>query len=68
MLWDLGLPTADMEDPGKVDAKIKELDGQFEFVMLAEYFDESLVILAKMLCWDLNEVSVRASHNPRCAI
>ena len=60
MLWDLGLPTGDMEDQRKVDAKIKDLDGQFEFVMLAEYFDESLVILAKMLCWDLREVSVRA--------
>lgn len=60
MLWDLGLPTGDMEDQRKVDAKIKDLDEQFEFVMLAEYFDESLVILAKMLCWDLREVSVRA--------
>ena len=55
-MWDLGLPSSDMESPEEVSAKVQELDGEFDFVMLAEYFDESLVILAKMLCWDLKEV------------
>ena len=56
LMWDLGLPSSDMESPEAVSAKVQELDGEFDFVMLAEYFDESLVILAKMLCWDLKEV------------
>ena len=56
LLWDLGMPHYDMEDVEKVDLKIKELDKQFRFVLLAEHFDESLVILAKLLCWDLSEV------------
>ena len=55
-LWDLGLHTEDMENQEKVDAKIRELDSQFDFVILAEFFDEGLVILAKLLCWDLEDV------------
>ena len=33
------------------------MENQFDFVLLIEHFDESLVILAKLLCWDLSEVS-----------
>ena len=57
-LWDLGLHTEDMENQEKVDAKIRELDSQFDFVILAEFFDEGLVILAKLLCWDLEDVRI----------
>ena len=32
------------------------LETQFDFVLLAEFFDESLVILAKRFCWDLEQV------------
>ena len=56
MLWDLGMPHSDMEDHQKVSQKISELDTQFDFVLLAEHFDESLVLLARLLCWDLSEV------------
>ena len=56
LLWDLGMPHSDMELEEKVTKKIDELDKQFDFVLLAEYFDESLVLLARLLCWDLSEV------------
>ena len=56
LLWDLGMPHNDMEDEEKVSLKISDLDKQFDFVLLAEHFDESLVLLARMLCWDLREV------------
>jgi len=55
-LWDLGLDVESMEHPPMVSARIKELDDEFDFVLLAEHFDESLVILARKLCWDLEEV------------
>ena len=55
-LWDLGLATSDMEKEEKVDAKIAELSAQFDFVLLAEFFDEGLVILARLLCWELEDV------------
>ena len=36
---------------------LKVLEFEFDFVLLAEFFDESLVILAKRLCWDLDQVT-----------
>ena len=56
-LWDLGLSRSDMENEANVDAKIAELSAQFDFVILAEFFDEGLVILARLLCWELEDVS-----------
>ena len=56
-LWDLGLARSDMENEANVDAKIAELSAQFDFVILAEFFDEGLVILARLLCWELEDVS-----------
>ena len=56
-LWDLGLSRSDMENEANVDAKIAELSSQFDFVILAEFFDEGLVILARLMCWDLEDVS-----------
>ena len=50
------MPHTDMEDEEKVSLKNSELDNQFDLVLLAEHFDESLVLLARMLCWDLMEV------------
>ena len=57
LLWDLGMPHFNMEDEEKVSQKISELDKQFDFVLLAEHFDESLVLLARKLCWDLRDVT-----------
>ena len=44
------------EDAGTVQAKITKFDSEFDLVLIAEYFDESLVLLAQILCWDLSEV------------
>ena len=35
---------------------LKMLELEFDFVLLAEFFDESLVILARRFCWDLKQV------------
>ena len=55
-LWDLGMNHVDMETDRKVDEKIRQLDSQLNFVLIAEYFDESLVLLARLMCWDLTDV------------
>ena len=55
-LWDLGMNHIDMEDPHLVDAKINQLDSQLHLVLIAEHFDESLILLANLLCWDLSDV------------
>ena len=56
LLWDLGLNTSLMTNHSAVGEKIRQLDTQFSFVLLAERFDESLVMLARLLCWDLEQV------------
>ena len=55
-LWDLGMNHVDMETTSKVDEKIRQLDSQLHLVLVAEYFDESLVLLARLMCWDLTDV------------
>lgn len=55
-LWDLGMNHVDMETTTKVDEKIRQLDSQLHLVLVAEYFDESLVLLARLMCWDLTDV------------
>ena len=61
-LWDLGLNHTHMEDESLVDMKIEELKGQLDFVLIAEYFDESLVLLSQLLCWDLSEFRYNLLH------
>ena len=55
-LWALGTTHIEMEEAGTVQAKISRYDSEFDLVLIAEYFDESLVLLADILCWDLSEV------------
>ena len=50
-LWDLGL--TDTLPFDMVEAKVQELDKNFNLVMIAEHFEESLVLLSHELCWPL---------------
>ena len=61
-LFDLGMNHIEMEQKSEVIEKIAELDTQLDFVLIAEYFDESLVLLAKLLCWDLADVRYIHHH------
>ncbi len=56
LLWDLGTPPKDIGDDDAVDAKIREANETFDLVMIAERFEESLVLLANLLCWPLEDV------------
>lgn len=57
MLWDMGLSLEDMEDPEAVEAKIREAEDTFDLVMIAERFDESVVLLRELLCWEYKDVA-----------
>ncbi|XP_046569041.1 galactose-3-O-sulfotransferase 2-like [Haliotis rubra] len=35
---------------------LKNIDKEFDFVMIMEYFDESLVLLRRRLCWGLRDI------------
>ena len=40
-----------------VQKKIQELDKQFDLVLIAEHFDESLVLLDDILCWPQKDLT-----------
>ena len=56
MLWDSGLSAAAMDNMTAVDNKIAEMDNTFSLVMIAERWDESVILLKDLLCWDFKDV------------
>ena len=65
-LYDFGLEHNDTDDEEKVMNKIRELESAFDLVMITEYFDESLLLLRKLLCWRMEDV-VYLKHGVRSA-
>ncbi|XP_070574755.1 galactosylceramide sulfotransferase-like [Ptychodera flava] len=55
-IYNLGLDHADHDDPSKVSEKVENLQKELNFVLIAEYFDESLVVLRKKLCWRWHDI------------
>ncbi|XP_072921786.1 galactosylceramide sulfotransferase-like isoform X2 [Hemitrygon akajei] len=45
----------DFDDP-RVEKHIKAIDERFELVMLLEHFDESLILLKDVMCWDMDDI------------
>lgn len=39
-----------------VEQYIQDLDAEFSLVMIMEYFDESLVLLRRLMCWDTKDI------------
>ncbi|XP_006859874.1 PREDICTED: galactose-3-O-sulfotransferase 4 [Chrysochloris asiatica] len=52
----------DLESSSFIQWGLAWLDSVFDLVLVAEYFDESLVLLADALCWGLDDV-VGFMHN-----
>ncbi|XP_064293748.1 galactose-3-O-sulfotransferase 4 [Phalacrocorax carbo] len=64
--FDFGLPAARDGDGAAVAAALAGLERAFALVLLAEHFDESLVLLREALCWP-EEAVVAFAHNGRPA-
>ncbi|XP_053134587.1 galactose-3-O-sulfotransferase 3 [Hemicordylus capensis] len=57
LLFDLGGdPDHSPDDAKYLPGFIRQVEGIFSLVMLAEYFDESLVLLRRLLAWDLEDI------------
>ncbi|XP_060106058.1 galactosylceramide sulfotransferase [Heteronotia binoei] len=56
LFFDLGYDNNMQADNPLVDQYIHETDQRFHLVMLLEYFDESLVLLKDLLCWELEDM------------
>ncbi len=57
MLFDFGLLPRLFDNATAVGKKIAEIDSHFDLVLLADRFDESMVLLRHLLCWDEREVT-----------
>lgn len=62
MFFDLGLRTTDYHKPEIVRDAIMDIDDKFTLVLIYEYLDESLVMLKRKLCWELDDVIYLKFH------
>ncbi|KAK6177033.1 hypothetical protein SNE40_015222 [Patella caerulea] len=54
--YDLGFRPWGKVNETVVDRFIDNIDKDYDFVMIMEYFDESLVYLRHKLCWDIKDI------------
>ncbi|XP_044288666.1 galactose-3-O-sulfotransferase 2 [Varanus komodoensis] len=56
MWFDLGYDNNMPYDEYHVQSVIEEIEQNFHLMLIAEYFDESMILLKDTLCWDLDDV------------
>lgn len=57
MFFDLGLESKDFDDTEKIRQAIQRLDNEFDLVLLTEYFEESMIMLKNLLCWNTEDMA-----------
>ncbi|KAL9981527.1 hypothetical protein ACROYT_G010237 [Oculina patagonica] len=56
LLHDLGLSFKYYQNHTAVNEYIQFLDKEFDLVMIMDYFDESLVLMKRLLCWEMDDI------------
>ena len=56
LLHDLGLSFKYYQNLTAVNEYIQSLDKEFDLVMIMDYFDESLVLMKRLLCWHKEDI------------
>ena len=56
LLWDLGMDGEDTLDRDKVEEFVAAAEEEFDLVLIAEEFEESVVLMQDMLCWPDEDV------------
>ncbi|XP_055522307.1 galactose-3-O-sulfotransferase 2-like [Leucoraja erinacea] len=64
MWFDFGFDHNADDTPAYVDSVISKIANTFHLILIAEYFDQSMVLLQEALCWDLDDV-LSFKLNPR---
>ncbi|XP_060079415.1 galactosylceramide sulfotransferase-like [Ylistrum balloti] len=64
MAWDFGFPLDlfVLPDKAQIQEYISQLDKDFDLVIIVEYFDESLVLMRRLLNWDMRNILYISSH------
>ncbi|XP_045205662.2 galactose-3-O-sulfotransferase 2-like isoform X2 [Mercenaria mercenaria] len=56
MSFDFGIPKLKFHDDTYVDKYIEEVDRDYSLVLILEHFQESLVLMKRILCWDTKDI------------
>ena len=66
-MWEFGLNSAHFDNAIAIKEKIDEIDSTFDLVLLTEKFEESIILLKDLLCWDYSDMTslLLNAHNPR---
>ncbi|XP_060599227.1 galactose-3-O-sulfotransferase 2-like isoform X2 [Ruditapes philippinarum] len=56
MSYDFGIPKEKFHDVTYVNSYIDELKRDYSLVLVLEYFQESLVLMKRILCWDTKDI------------
>ena len=56
-MFDFGLPVEENDNVNAVKSKIKEVEETFDLVLMVEHFDESIVLLKHLLCWEYSDLT-----------
>ena len=56
MMFDLGLNQKYFQNYTAVTNYINFLNKEFDLVMIMDYFDESLILLKRLLCWEIDDI------------
>ncbi|NWI84554.1 G3ST2 sulfotransferase, partial [Pitta sordida] len=56
MWFDFGYDNNAKDDTEYTQAVLEEIEHNFHLILIADYFDESMVLLKHILCWDLDDV------------
>uniref|UniRef100_A0A8D2P3H0 Galactose-3-O-sulfotransferase 2 n=1 Tax=Zosterops lateralis melanops TaxID=1220523 RepID=A0A8D2P3H0_ZOSLA len=56
MWFDFGYNNNAKDDTRYTQAVLKEIEQNFHLILIADYFDESMILLKHALCWDLDDV------------
>ena len=55
-LYDMGLEQENIQNMKVVESYIDKMEREFDLVMITEYFDESLILLKRLLCWEFQDI------------
>ena len=56
MMFDLGLSQKYFQNYTAVTKYIDFLKKEFDLVMIMDYYDESLILLKRLLCWEIDDI------------
>ena len=52
----MGLEQENLQNMALVKRYIDKMEEEFDLVMIADYFDESLILLKRLLCWEFQDI------------